>query len=105
MGRGRRLKHERSAEPMRRCIGCRTQRPAREMIRIAALAGASVVDEKRVLPGRGAWICKIQRCAEVASKGRQASRALKGKAAEPSSAELMRWINAALPLTPDPASK
>jgi len=75
------------------------------MIRIAAVAGASVVDERRALPGRGAWICKIQRCAEVASKGRQASRALKGKAKEPSSAELMRWISAALPLTPDPANK
>jgi len=104
MSRGKRLKHQRPDEPWRRCIGCRQAKPAREMLRIAAREGESVLDEERVLPGRGAWICKSARCAEVASKGRQVSRALKGKAKEPEAARLQGWIAAALPLTPDPAS-
>ena len=105
MARGRRLNHQRPSQPERRCIGCRQAKPATEMLRIAAVEGASVVDEKKVLPGRGAWICKSLRCAEVASKGKQVSRALKGRATEPSSKQLAGFITALLPLTPDPASK
>jgi len=106
MSRGRRLKKQRPSEPTRRCIGCRQARPAREMLRIGVVAGKAAPDPQRKLPGRGAWMCRSARCAEAVIKGRQLSRALKGKAREPSSAELASWMAnpAVLPLTPAPAS-
>ena len=94
----------RQGEPHRRCLGCREEKPRRELMRIAARDGLPVLDTKKSLPGRGAWLCMSQRCAEVALKGRQVSRALKGKAGEPKGDEIRRWIATRLPLTPDPAS-
>ncbi|MDA8283140.1 MAG: YlxR family protein [Actinomycetota bacterium] len=44
------------AGPVRTCVGCRSRRPAAELVRIARLDdGRLAVD--RTAPGRGAWVC------------------------------------------------
>src|SRR5699024_12773231 len=47
-------------KPVRLCIGCRTRAKTNELVRIAyEIAGESrllVIDDRSVLPGRGAWV-------------------------------------------------
>src|SRR5699024_4801622 len=49
-----------SQKPVRLCIGCRTRAKTNELVRIAyEIAGESrslVIDDRSVLPGRGAWV-------------------------------------------------
>lgn len=42
-------------EPVRSCIGCRTQRPQSALVRITNAAGDIEIDGPS--RGRGAWIC------------------------------------------------
>ncbi|MHB8244764.1 MAG: YlxR family protein [Acidimicrobiales bacterium] len=43
--------------PRRTCIGCRTVRPATELVRVTASAEGELVPGV-LRPGRGAWLCK-----------------------------------------------
>jgi predicted RNA-binding protein YlxR (DUF448 family) len=70
----RRQKH---AEPMRRCIGCMTSRPQRELIRIAYQNGELTVDETGKAPGRGVYLCRQESCVAMAEKRNGLQRALK----------------------------
>jgi len=92
MGRGRRSQHTRPAVPTRRCLCCRAVRPQTELLRITAVEGAAVLDTGRKLGGRGAWLCRAEKCAKDASKGAKVSRALKGQAKEPQLERLLGWV-------------
>ncbi|GAC1603419.1 MAG: hypothetical protein NVS4B10_15990 [Myxococcales bacterium] len=59
------------------------------MVRLAAVGGAVVADAGRTAPGRGCYLCRNSRCAARAAKGRQVSRALKGRAPEPSAEDVL----------------
>ena len=62
--------------PIRTCVGCRSKGPQSDLVRLARISpisadtpGASVVvDEKRGLPGRGAWLHPQQACLDLAVK-------------------------------------
>jgi uncharacterized protein len=59
--------------PERTCVGCRAKRPKPELVRIVRLpdtAGVQI-DARQQLPGRGAYLCRVQRCwtAGVAKRG------------------------------------
>jgi uncharacterized protein len=92
VARGRRLGRKRPAEPLRRCLGCRETKPKASLLRVAAKDGKAVPDLAHRLSGRGAWLCRNAACAKAVNKGRQVSRALKGKATEPTADELSAWI-------------
>ncbi|MFO7265430.1 MAG: YlxR family protein [Limnochordales bacterium] len=63
--------------PMRTCVGCRTVRPKRELVRIVRTpAGEVVVDPTGKLAGRGAYVCPDRRCLELAWQGKRLERAL-----------------------------
>ena len=71
---------------------------AREVARVASLAGAEPVFEPGALhsrrePGRGAWLCRDRTCVEAAWKRRAFERALKLKQSPPPSLkeELREW--------------
>ncbi|GAA1087391.1 YlxR family protein [Tsukamurella spumae] len=71
-----------NTEPVRTCIGCRGRAPAGELIRVVAVPRADgvlavVVDARRRLPGRGAWLHDDQRCRELARKRNAFRRALR----------------------------
>ncbi|MDQ4149893.1 MAG: YlxR family protein [Actinomycetota bacterium] len=58
----------------RSCCACRTRRPKQELIRFTRDdRGAIVFDPGGKLPGRGAYVCRSQRCLHAAlAKGRLA---------------------------------
>jgi predicted RNA-binding protein YlxR (DUF448 family) len=42
--------------PVRTCVGCGARSPQGELIRFVAVASALALDERRRLPGRGAYL-------------------------------------------------
>lgn len=63
--------------PIRTCVGCRQERPKRELLRIVRTPDGTVAfDPTGKRSGRGAYICPRLECLEAARKGRQLERAL-----------------------------
>ena len=67
----------RSNEPERTCICCRTRGTASAMVRFKALRGKLVVEGRKTLPGRGAWLCPKPKCLDRALRSRGFARALR----------------------------
>ncbi|TKR21950.1 YlxR family protein [Cellulomonas hominis] len=68
--------------PVRTCVGCRNAGPRSVLLRVVAAttdAGdpAVVVDVRRALPGRGAWLHPDPHCLELAESRRAFPRALR----------------------------
>ena len=60
----------RARETLRTCLGCRSQRPRGELIRIVrGPDGAACLDLDGRLPGRGAWVCPSPACLDRLSAG------------------------------------
>ncbi len=69
-----------SSEPVRSCIGCGARKAQSELTRVGVDAdGGLVVDRKRKLPGRGAYLCGAG-CLTAAVKRKAFGRAFRGKA-------------------------
>ncbi len=63
--------------PMRQCIGCRTQRPKKELIRVVRSPEGEIgLDFKGKANGRGAYLCPDPACLKKAVKAKALSRAL-----------------------------
>ncbi|PXY30858.1 nucleotide-binding protein [Prauserella flavalba] len=65
------------ATPVRTCVGCRRRALISELLRVVAVDGALVVDERRRLPGRGAWLHPGPECLSKAERRRAFPRALR----------------------------
>ncbi len=79
--------------PMRICVGCREQKPKKELVRIVKTPGQQVVlDLTGKKAGRGAYICPTEECFRKAVKGKR----IEGSFDLPISAELTDEINALL---------
>ena len=62
--------------PMRQCLGCRTMRPKRELIRaVRSPDGEVSLDFIGKKPGRGAYVCPDPECLKRAVKSKALSRA------------------------------
>nr|WP_232083796.1 YlxR family protein [Arthrobacter sp. SO5] len=68
-------------QPQRTCIGCRKKGSRSELLRLVADGSglpAVVVDERRRMAGRGAWLHPSEKCLALAVKRRAFGRALNG---------------------------
>jgi predicted RNA-binding protein YlxR (DUF448 family) len=66
--------------PARTCVGCRTTRPKRELVRLVRQAsGEVVVDPSGKLNGRGAYLCPDEACWTQAERRRGLERALSAR--------------------------
>ena len=68
-------------QPQRTCIGCRKKGSRSELLGLVSGAGGSsavVVDERRRMAGRGAWLHPSEKCLALAVKRRAFGRALNG---------------------------
>jgi predicted RNA-binding protein YlxR (DUF448 family) len=68
--------------PVRTCVGCRNAGPRSVLLRVVAATTdvgdpTLVVDVRRALPGRGAWLHPDPRCLELAERRRAFPRALR----------------------------
>ncbi|MGW5719365.1 YlxR family protein [Amycolatopsis sp. NPDC003865] len=66
---------------MRTCVGCKRRALIGELLRVVAVAGRVVVDERRRLPGRGAWLHPDPDCLAKAERRRAFPRALRAPGA------------------------
>nr|WP_082538036.1 YlxR family protein [Angustibacter sp. Root456] len=68
-------------EPQRRCVGCRRSGRRSVLLRFAVVerdgARTVVLDERRILPGRGAWLHPDLECWELATRRSALLRALR----------------------------
>ena len=63
--------------PIRQCIGCRTQKPKKELIRVVRSPEGSVsLDFRGKAPGRGAYLCRDAACLRKAVRSRSLERSL-----------------------------
>ncbi|WP_188732117.1 YlxR family protein [Pseudarthrobacter scleromae] len=70
-------------QPERTCIGCRKKGKRNELLRLVAEGSGSnavLVDERRRMAGRGAWLHPSESCLALALKRRAFGRALRGAA-------------------------
>lgn len=64
--------------PVRTCVGCRKTGPRSALLRVVSGAtGELVVDERRRMPGRGAWLHPDPGCLDLAERRRAFVRALR----------------------------
>lgn len=62
--------------PMRTCIGCREQKPKKELIRVVKNKENEIfVDLSSKANGRGAYLCNSKKCLELAIKSKALNRA------------------------------
>ena len=81
-------------QPQRTCIGCRKKGLRSELLRLVAEGSGStavIVDERRRMAGRGAWLHPSETCLALAIKRRAFGRALSGATG---TAEVERRITA-----------
>ncbi|MBQ3357469.1 YlxR family protein [Microbacterium sp. 22179] len=64
-------------EPVRTCVGCRMRAPRSALLRVVSQNGILIIDERAVLPGRGAWMHPTQECMASALRRRAFGRALR----------------------------
>nr|WP_314841284.1 YlxR family protein [uncultured Microbacterium sp.] len=64
-------------EPVRTCVGCRTRAPRSTLLRVVSQNDTLIVDERAVLPGRGAWVHPTRECMDAALRRRAFGRALR----------------------------
>ncbi|GAA2037125.1 hypothetical protein GCM10009720_17150 [Yaniella flava] len=68
-------------EPVRLCIGCRTREQTKNLVRVAFEktrdSRSLVIDTRRVLPGRGAWLHHDPECLSTALRRRAFARAFR----------------------------
>jgi predicted RNA-binding protein YlxR (DUF448 family) len=86
------------AMPVRMCVGCRERELISELVRIVARGDANnvaaVIDARRKLPGRGAWMHLRPECLHQAERRRAFGRALRVSGSIDTS-ELTRTIESA----------
>ena len=66
---------------VRTCLGCRERADKFLLVRVVARDGEAVVDVSATLPGRGAWVHPIIRCAETAVARKAIARGLRADGA------------------------
>jgi predicted RNA-binding protein YlxR (DUF448 family) len=80
------------SQPERTCIGCRKKGKRNELLRLVAEGSGStavLVDERRRMAGRGAWLHPSESCLALAIKRRAFGRALSGATG---TAAVEHWI-------------
>jgi len=71
---------KRDSLPARQCVGCRTSYPKEQLLRfVCGAEGGIVFDERKVMRGRGFYICPSRACFHAAVGNRKLRAFLKGK--------------------------
>lgn len=63
--------------PLRMCVACRQMKPKNELIRLAKNGNTIIIDEKKRMQGRGAYLCDCKACVRLAQKKKALQRQFK----------------------------
>ena len=63
-------------EPVRTCVGCRKTGTRKTLIRLVSKNETLIVDDSKVLPGRGAWLHGNRECLKLALERKAFGRSL-----------------------------
>lgn len=66
-----------TSDPIRTCVGCGKKSHPDSLFRLVVGQGAIVVDSRRCLPGRGAWVHRDEDCLNRVLKSPRLLRALR----------------------------
>ena len=70
-------------QPQRMCVSCRTRRDKRDLVRVTLKDdGTLTADPTGKLPGRGAYLCKDEKCIKIELKAHRISKGLKASMSE-----------------------
>lgn len=70
-------------QPQRMCVSCRTRRDKKDLVRVTLKDdGTLTVDPTGKLPGRGAYLCKDEKCIKTELKAHRISRGLNAQMSE-----------------------
>jgi predicted RNA-binding protein YlxR (DUF448 family) len=72
-----------TAAPIRTCVGCGARSPQGHLMRFVAAGDALVVDPRRRLPGRGAWLHRQPSCWNAFVQRRGTVRSLRAAPSRP----------------------
>jgi predicted RNA-binding protein YlxR (DUF448 family) len=64
-------------DPVRTCVGCRARSSRSSLLRVVCIDSVLVLDERAVMPGRGAWVHETPECMDAAIRRRAFVRALR----------------------------
>ncbi|MFD1202054.1 YlxR family protein [Leucobacter albus] len=64
-------------DPIRTCVACRTRAARAELLRVVVRDGHLIIDDRAVLPGRGAWVHETAECMNLAVQRGTFTRALR----------------------------
>ncbi|WP_083506476.1 YlxR family protein [Leucobacter sp. G161] len=64
-------------DPIRTCVACRTRAARAELLRVVVRDGHLIIDDRAVLPGRGAWVHETAECMNLAVQRGTFARALR----------------------------
>ncbi len=86
--------------PVRMCIGCREKKVKEDFIRVVKSADCKdenkaeiVIDKTYKIPGRGAYICKNEKCFKGIIKKQKLQKALRAQIPKEIILELEKTIN------------
>ncbi len=69
--------------PFRKCIGCNEMKDKKQLIRVVKSPNGDMnIDPSGKMAGRGAYVCKNQKCFEAAFKSKRLEKAFKTKIAD-----------------------
>ena len=62
--------------PLRKCVSCNERMEKKDLIRIVLLDGTPVIDRTSKMNGRGAYLCRDEKCIMNAKKRKSLDRSL-----------------------------
>jgi hypothetical protein len=87
--------------PMRKCIGCQTSRPKKELVRVVRGPDGTIsIDPVGKKPGRGAYLCPDPQCLTQAQKRKALERSFEQAVPAEVYEALAAELAAAVPVAP-----
>ena len=83
-------------EPVRTCVGCRGRSPKRDLLRVVAGEDGVVLDARKMLPGRGAYLHRDRSCVELAVKRGALARAVRASIEKDEVSNLLAALEGAI---------
>ena len=81
--------------PTRMCCGCRSNKPKGDFIRVVRMPdGKIIIDKTQKSDGRGVYVCKSEKCLDIAIRKKGFARGLRTNVDDEFFVQLREYITA-----------